>query len=83
VFDAFWAKLTASLTQCYTDFDRDKSRLVFPLKENDSVQISVDRAEIAEFCRVHNIRRLSIFGSVLREDFGPNSDVDVLVEFEP
>lgn len=47
------------------------------------VQISVDRAKIADFCRKHNIQRLSIFGSVLREDFGPNSDVDVLVDFEP
>ena len=39
--------------------------------------------EIAEFCRRHHIRRLSLFGSVLREDFGPESDIDVLVEFEP
>jgi len=38
---------------------------------------------VAEFCRRHGIRRLSFFGSILREDFGPNSDVDVLVEFEP
>jgi uncharacterized protein len=45
--------------------------------------ISVDRENIAEFCRRHHIRRLSLFGSVLREDFGPASDVDVLVEFEP
>ena len=39
--------------------------------------------KLAEFCRKHGIRRLSLFGSVLREDFGPDSDVDVLVEFEP
>lgn len=39
--------------------------------------------EIAEFCQCHHIRKLSLFGSVLREDFGPQSDVDVLVEFEP
>lgn len=39
--------------------------------------------KIAEFCRRHHIRRLSLFGSVLRGDFGPDSDVDVLVEFEP
>jgi uncharacterized protein len=45
--------------------------------------ISVDREKIAEFCRRHHISRLSLFGSVLREDFGPASDVDVLVEFEP
>ena len=35
------------------------------------------------FCRRHHIRRLALFGSVLRDDFGPESDVDVLVEFEP
>ena len=44
--------------------------------------ISVDRGRIAEFCRRHRIRRLALFGSVLRSDFGPESDVDVLVEFE-
>lgn len=38
---------------------------------------------IADLCRRHHIRKLSFFGSVLREDFGPESDVDVLVEFEP
>jgi hypothetical protein len=43
--------------------------------------IPVDR--IAAFCRRHHIRRLALFGSVLRDDFGPDSDVDVLVEFEP
>lgn len=37
---------------------------------------------LREFCRRHHIRRLSLFGSVLRDDFGPDSDVDVLVEFE-
>ena len=37
---------------------------------------------IADFCRRHRIHRLSVFGSVLREDFGPESDVDILVEFE-
>ncbi len=45
--------------------------------------IAVPRDEIAAFCRRHRIRRLSLFGSVLRDDFGPDSDVDVLVEFEP
>ena len=47
-----------------------------------SVKISLDREKIAEFCRRHHIRRLALFGSVLRDDFGPDSDVDVLVEFE-
>ena len=38
---------------------------------------------IAEFCRRNRIRRLALYGSVLRDDFTPESDVDVLVEFEP
>ena len=46
-------------------------------------QISLDREAVAEFCRKNHIRKLSLFGSVLRDDFGPESDVDVLVEFEP
>jgi hypothetical protein len=48
-----------------------------------SSHLSLDRAKLAEFCRRHHIRLLALFGSVLREDFGPESDVDVLVEFEP
>jgi predicted nucleotidyltransferase len=46
------------------------------------VQTDVPRDEIKEFCVRHHIRKLSFFGSVLREDFGAESDVDVLVEFE-
>jgi predicted nucleotidyltransferase len=46
-------------------------------------RIPVPHDRIAEFCRKHRIRRLAFFGSVLRDDFGPDSDVDVLVEFEP
>jgi len=46
-------------------------------------KIEIPRNEIADFCRRNHIRRLALFGSVLREDFGPASDVDVLVEFEP
>jgi hypothetical protein len=47
------------------------------------VQIEVPKEQIAQFCRKYHIRKLALFGSVLREDFGPGSDVDVLVEFEP
>jgi len=46
-------------------------------------RISLEQAKIHDFCRRHHIRRLALFGSVLRDDFGPSSDVDVLVEFEP
>ena len=48
-----------------------------------SPQIAIDREQLACFCRQHHIRKLALFGSVLREDFRPDSDVDVLVEFEP
>jgi predicted nucleotidyltransferase len=48
-----------------------------------SPRIALDRKQIAEFCRRHHVRKLSLFGSVLRDDFRPDSDVDVLVEFEP
>ena len=50
---------------------------------NNKIQIDILQENIAEFCRKHHIRKLSLFGSVLREDFCPESDVDVLVEFEP
>ena len=46
------------------------------------VHVPVDREGIAAFCRRNHIRRLALFGSVLRPDFRPDSDVDVLVEFE-
>jgi predicted nucleotidyltransferase len=45
--------------------------------------INVPKDKIAEFCQRHSIRKLAFFGSVLRDDFGPGSDVDVLVEFIP
>ncbi len=45
--------------------------------------IEMPRERLAEFCRRNHIRRLSLFGSILRDDFGPESDVDFLVEFEP
>jgi len=46
-------------------------------------RITIDREAIAAFCRRHHVRCLALFGSVLRDDFTPASDVDVLVEFEP
>jgi len=46
-------------------------------------QISVQKQQIASFCQQYHIRRLSLFGSVLRANFKPESDIDVLVEFDP
>ena len=45
--------------------------------------LALPRDQIAEFCRRNHIGRLSVFGSALRDDFRPDSDIDVLVEFEP
>ena len=45
-------------------------------------KIEIPAKRVRDFCRRHHIRRLALFGSVLREDFGPDSDVDVIVEFE-
>jgi len=45
--------------------------------------VDIPRSEIEAFCRKWKIRELSLFGSVLREDFRPDSDIDVLVSFEP
>lgn len=44
--------------------------------------IKVPREKIPDYCRRHHIRWLAFFGSVLRDDFGPDSDIDVLVEFQ-
>jgi predicted nucleotidyltransferase len=46
-------------------------------------QIEIDRRRIEGFCRKWRIREFALFGSVLRDDFGPESDIDVLVSFEP
>lgn len=48
-----------------------------------AAQIPVDKEQIADFCKRHHIRRLSLFGSVLRAEFNTQGDVDMLVEFEP
>jgi predicted nucleotidyltransferase len=46
-------------------------------------RVPIDRERLAALCRRHHIRKLSLFGSVVRDDFLPNSDVDVLVEYAP
>ncbi len=52
-------------------------------KLGQTLLTAADSGTLEGFCRRHHIRKLSIFGSALREDFGPDSDLDVLVEFEP
>jgi uncharacterized protein len=46
-------------------------------------QIKIHPKKIEEFCKKNHIQKLSFFGSFLRDDFGPDSDLDILVEFEP
>lgn len=46
-------------------------------------RIPIDREKIAEFCQKHGIIEFSLFGSVLRDDFGPDSDVDVMISLSP
>ena len=57
------------------------------MREHGAMQIrpglQVDDSALASFVARHAIRRLALYGSVLRDDFGPDSDIDVLVEFEP
>ena len=48
----------------------------------NKIGVSIPAKALAEFCKRNHIRKLAFFGSVLRDDFGPQSDVDVLVEFE-
>ena len=48
-----------------------------------SLHIEIDRESLADFCLQRGICRLSFFGSVLRDDFSPQSDIDVLIEFAP
>ncbi len=47
------------------------------------MRLDISQEKIEKFCREHHIKKLALFGSVLREDFTDGSDVDILVEFEP
>jgi len=47
------------------------------------MHIELPKERIKEFCKRHHIRKLSLFGSALRDDFSPESDLDILVEFDP
>lgn len=47
------------------------------------VKINIPKEKITEFCKKNHIRKLSFFGSVISDNFPPDSDIDVLVEFEP
>ncbi|MFB2879977.1 nucleotidyltransferase family protein [Floridanema aerugineum] len=53
------------------------------MSETKTLPIEIPKKEIEQFCQRHHIRKLSLFGSVLRDDFTPESDIDFLVEFQP
>ena len=53
------------------------------MKSVMSPHISIDRDAVSALCQRHHITRLALFGSVLSDDFGPHSDIDVIVEFQP
>ena len=53
------------------------------MKGMPRARIDIPKDKITDFCRRNHIRRLALFGSVLRDDFRPDSDIDILVEFEP
>jgi len=46
-------------------------------------RINITESQISDFCQSNHIRKFAFYGSVLRDDFRPDSDIDVLVEFEP
>src|SRR5258708_5491950 len=48
-----------------------------------SPMITINKEALADFCRKHHVRKLSLFGSAIRPDFQAESDIDVLAEFEP
>lgn len=52
-------------------------------KKSSRVKIKVPKQELADFCRRYNVQKLALFGSVLGENFRADSDVDVLVSFQP
>lgn len=52
------------------------------MSEASNPRLAAPKNKLAAFCRANGIRRLSVFGSALRDDFGPDSDIDLLVEFD-
>jgi len=66
------------------DFAKDTARHILTdmITSPSRVKLKIPRDQITDFCRRNHIRRLAIFGSALRDDFRPDSDLDILVEFE-
>ena len=47
------------------------------------IRINIPKEPLAQFCETYHVRRISLYGSALRDDFGPDSDIDILIDFEP
>ena len=47
------------------------------------IRINIPKEQLAQFCEAYHVRRISLYGSALRDDFGPDSDIDILIDFEP
>ena len=47
------------------------------------IRINIPKEPLAQFCETYHIRRFSLYGSALRDDFGPDSDIDILIDLEP
>ena len=87
-------QLVAEITACAAQRSLSASRMVEQLLEKGlrdvtreralwQAKLGVDAGQLAALCRAVGVKRLSLFGSVLTDDFGPKSDVDLLVEFKP
>jgi predicted nucleotidyltransferase len=81
--DASYPQLSTSTDPGPTALPTIHRRVSGIMERAMSPRISIDRDAISAFCRRHHIARLALFGSVLRDDFRADSDVDVLVEFQP
>ena len=78
-----WLDLVRNVSTRPAPVARWRRRIPLGTMPSMSPQITIDRSAVADFCKRNHVQRLALFGSVLRGDFGPDSDVDVLVEFEP
>ena len=76
-------KVSAEGPVAITRHGRVIATLSGPPEEGRAVKFVPDRRRLRRLCRQHHIHRLALFGSILRDDFGPDSDVDVLVDPEP
>lgn len=76
---ACWPEFAARILTMADALDPSTSTV----NDHRALPVAIPHAAIVEFCRAHQVARLSFFGSVLRKDFGDSSDVDVLVEFQP